>query len=81
MGVPITEARLYVPTGTKSKYETARVWKDFSQIIEEEAVGINGIFMDENPSAPVYDLNGRRLKGVPTKGIYIQNGKKMVKNQ
>jgi hypothetical protein len=30
-------------------------------------------------SGSVYDLQGRRLDGLPTnKGIYIQNGKKIV---
>ena len=27
----------------------------------------------------IYDLMGRRLNGVPAKGIYIQNGKKYVR--
>ena len=28
----------------------------------------------------VYDLQGRRLTGVPTKGLYIQNGRKVIVN-
>lgn len=32
---------------------------------------------EDNLSLPVYDLQGRRLSAQPTKGIYIQNGKKM----
>lgn len=34
---------------------------------------------DKTSNAPVYDLSGRRLNGVPAKGIYIQGGKKYVK--
>ncbi len=30
------------------------------------------------PSAPLYDLQGRRLSDKPDKGLYIQNGKKYV---
>ena len=29
-------------------------------------------------STDIYDLQGRRLSGQPTKGVYIQNGKKVV---
>ena len=38
----------------------------------------------ETPETPqpasgiIYDLNGRRLNGVPQKGIYIQDGKKKI---
>ncbi|MBO4801701.1 MAG: hypothetical protein J5545_07530, partial [Bacteroidaceae bacterium] len=35
----------------------------------------------ENPNKPVnrYDLSGRRLTAPPTKGVYIDNGKKRVR--
>ena len=36
------------------------------------------IRMDETTSSLLYDLQGRHLNGKPTKGIYIQNGKKYV---
>ena len=29
-------------------------------------------------SSDLYDLQGRRLNAQPTKGVYIQNGKKVV---
>jgi hypothetical protein len=32
---PISTATLHVPAGTKSKYETAAVWKDFGTIVED----------------------------------------------
>ena len=34
-------------------------------------------YSSANPSI-AYDLQGRRLNGTPAKGIYIQNGRKMV---
>lgn len=42
---------------------------------------VTGIQSVENAAenAPAYDLQGRRLPQVPTKGLYIQNGKKIVK--
>ena len=33
---------------------------------------------DDKTTAPVYDLQGRKLSSIPAKGIYIQNGKKYV---
>ena len=43
--------------------------------------GLTGIEGVENVAgkAPAYDLQGRRLPQVPTKGLYIQNGKKVIK--
>ena len=35
--INLASATLYVPAGTKQKYETADVWKDFGRIIEKEA--------------------------------------------
>ena len=39
--------------------------------------GIQGITLENNPNAPVYDLNGRRLTE-PAKGINIIGGKKVL---
>ena len=37
------------------------------------------VVKEENDSdAPIYDMCGRRLQSVPSKGIYIRNGKKYV---
>jgi hypothetical protein len=33
----------------------------------------------ENVTPALFDLSGRRLQQKPTKGIYIQNGKVLVK--
>ena len=33
----------------------------------------------ETPLVRIYDLNGRTLAQGPSKGIYIKNGKKIVK--
>ena len=43
-----------------------------------EPVGINAINVS-NTSAPVYDLQGRRIQGEPQKGMYIRGGKKYVR--
>lgn len=43
-----------------------------------EAVGIHDVPRDDQrpQDAPMFDLNGRRIQH-PTRGIYIQNGRKM----
>ncbi len=33
---------------------------------------------DDKTTGPVYDLLGRKLSSIPSKGIYIQNGRKYV---
>ena len=47
-GVDIGKATLYVPEGTKSKYEVAPVWKDFGTIIEKKMVANQVIKTDVN---------------------------------
>lgn len=40
--------------------------------------GINPIERDFMSDDIIYDLQGRRLRSVPAKGVYIQNGKKRI---
>ena len=50
----------------------------FSLKLDGGLTGIEGV-ENAGANAPVYDLQGRRLPQVPEKGIYIQNGKKIMK--
>jgi len=43
------------------------------------ATGINTPDVDDE-NAPVYDLSGRRLNHVPERGLYIQNGKVLLRS-
>ena len=49
-------------------------------IVFSDATGVNGVIgVKEVNDGSWYDLNGRKLQGMPTKkGIYIMNGKKVV---
>jgi hypothetical protein len=48
-------------------------------IFESDATGISTINVSAANVEDWYDLNGRRLTGKPAvKGMYIQNGKKVV---
>ena len=72
---------LYVPEGTVDLYRTAPGWKEFSQIVEIGTNKIDAVQYDAGNSYShnsYYDLQGRRLTGKPAKGIYIQNGRKVL---
>lgn len=76
---------LHLYPGSKAKYEAhsyTKNWiKYFDNVVEDlEPTGIHSVTLDEN-TAPkaIYDLNGRRIQNVPSRGIYIQNGKKMIR--
>ena len=70
-------ATLYVPVGTKEKYQATDGWKDFVNIVEGTPTSIKVIENTQNKNATVYDLNGVRLS-TPKKGINIINGQKVV---
>ena len=71
------DATLYVPVGTKEKYQATDGWKEFQNIVEGTPTGIKVIENTKNKNATVYDLNGVRLPA-PKKGINIINGQKVV---
>ena len=76
---------LHLYPGSKAKYEAHPFTKNwivcFDNVVEDlEPTGIHSVTLDKN-TAPkaIYDLNGRRIQNVPYRGIYIQNGKKMIR--
>ena len=76
---------LHLYPGSKAKYEAhsyTQNWiKYFDNVVEDlEPTGINSVTLDkETGNKAIYDLNGRRIQNVPSRGIYIQNGKKMIR--
>ena len=75
---PKYTATLYVPIGSKLRYQEAEGWKNFTNIVEIEVPsGIEGILVDIKIHESIYDLNGTRLSK-PHKGINIIRGKKVV---
>ena len=70
--VPAGKAVLHL--GNDQAGANARVLK-----IDNEATGITTTDFTDYTDGVFYDLNGRKLQGIPTKkGVYIQNGRKVV---
>ena len=67
---------LYVPQGTKAKYEAASGWKRFKNI-EEKGTGIDDVVAEKASDNAVYDLQGRSA-AAPAKGLYIKDGRKVI---
>ena len=76
---------LHLYPGSKAKYEAHSNTKNwivyFDNVVEDlEPTGIHSVTLDkETGNKAIYDLNGRRIQNVPFRGIYIQNGKKMIR--
>ena len=75
---------VYVPKGAKSAYNV-EPWNNY-EIVEMENTSIAAAptVDSQKASAPVYDLNGRRIGTADAmdalpKGVYIVNGKKVMK--
>lgn len=72
------QATLFVPAGTKAKYEAADGWKEFKNIVEIDLTTVNGIDIS-GTKANVYDISGRKVgNGQLKKGVYIVGGKKVA---
>lgn len=76
---------LHLYPGSKEKYQAYQYTQNwivnFDNIVEDLVVtGINSATLDNKTmKSALYDLNGRRIPNVPSKGIYIQKGKKMIR--
>lgn len=76
---------LHLYPGSKAKYEAHQYTQNwivyFDNVVEDlEPTGIHSVTLDKKPgNKAIYDLNGRRIQNVPSRGIYIQNGKKMIR--
>ena len=85
---------LYVPSGTKFKYETTSGWEQFRHIEEIQPTGVvspsdkfvnsrsaqgDASHLKNSVNSNFLDLSGRRLPSLPTrKGIYIKDGRKVL---
>lgn len=77
--IDFTSATLYVPVGTKAKYEAMPAWNLFQNIVERDLTSINETKLQTSSAITpaIYSLSGQKLT-TPKKGINIINGKKVV---
>lgn len=74
-GVDKDNCIIHVPDGCEAKYSAADGWKEFTNIW---ATGIREIKNDNTTNNRWYSLDGREIKQPTKKGVYINNGKKIV---
>jgi hypothetical protein len=75
--MPLT-ATLYVPFGTKAKYEASEGWNQFANIVElEEQASVTLVGKDGKQTTPIFTLSGQKLSA-PQKGLNIIGGKKVM---
>ena len=67
---------LHVPESAVDAYKAVAPWNKFKNFFDPS--GILQINDDNQQSAPIYNLRGQKLYSAPSKGIYIQNGKKRI---
>lgn len=76
---------LHLYQGCKEKYEAypyTQNWiVNFDNVVEDlEPTGIHSVTLDkETGNKAIYDLNGRRITEAMKKGVYIKNGKKILR--
>ena len=80
-----SNSTLHVPAESLDAYKAAAPWSYFKNIVAIEATGIKNLEGTAAGPFDVYDLSGRKvlthvtsLEGMPN-GIYIVNGKKILK--
>ena len=77
--VDLSKATLHVPAASIEVYRKAAPWNGFKNIVAiEETTGINPSTA-ETTASQISDLQGRRVQGEPKHGVYVQNGKKVMK--
>jgi len=76
--IPAGKAYLQIPTAWLNE-ETASEAKAVKLVFDDgESTGIDDVNRVESKEDVIYDLQGRRVKN-PSKGIYIINGRKVVR--
>ncbi len=68
---------LNVPAGSLAAYQAADVWKEFLNIKEFDATGIEELKSENGKVQTTYDLQGRKVDTL-NKGLYIIDGKKVL---
>ena len=71
-----TQTKVYVQPSEVEKFK--KIYKGPVYPISDEMSGISDFTLPEDNSSALFDLQGRRIFGEPSRGIYIHGGKKIV---
>ena len=69
---------LYVPDSEVDYYKTIYKGRVLPLSSSDDTQGISNTNLSSGVQADSYDLQGRRINGKPTKGVYIESGRKVV---
>ncbi|MBQ9669585.1 MAG: leucine-rich repeat protein [Prevotella sp.] len=69
--IDFTSATLYVPAGTKEKYESTPAWNKFKMIVEQEVNAVESVETDAKAEETErYNVSGQRIS-TPQKGLNV----------
>ena len=71
-----TQTMVFVQPSEVEKFK--KIYKGPVYPISDEMSGISDFTLPEDNSSALFDLQGRRIFGEPSRGIYIHGGKKIV---
>ena len=66
-------------TGSNGFFANGGEIVDATLLVKSAPTGITKVETDANRPDMIYDLQGRRLSEAPSRGVYIINGKKVIK--
>lgn len=79
---PLQDVTLHVPESAIDFYKENAPWNEFGHIMAMQLPADNPNSIQQTTISEkdqtLYDLSGRKLNSAPQKGIYIQNGKKVL---
>ena len=59
--------------------DTMKYWDELEYVLHDTTTSIEKpAILSSKTKRPIYDLQGRRLSGKPVRGIYIEDGKKVL---
>ena len=76
----IENATLHVPAASVDTYKQTDPWSGFGRIVpltDEDPTSMKGILQSDHLNGDYYDLKGRKVN-IPKKGLYINNGRKVI---
>lgn len=73
---------LHVPAGSVDAYKSVEPWRGFKDVValtedDPKATAITAVMRSDKKDGQYYDLSGRKVIQ-PQKGVFIQNGKKVI---